>query len=82
MIHTSPSNEAQSCAISRMTCELIAVMATLMTSNLLLGNFSSSIACNIRGRPKAGSGSPIAADSPRTKMRIVPGSLCGASTTG
>ena len=62
--------------------ELMAVMATLITSNLLLGKLSSSIACNIRGRPNDGSGSPIAADSPNTKMRMVPGSLCRVNVTG
>ena len=62
--------------MGRMTCELMAGKPALITSTRSPGKRSSSIASRNRLKPKEGSGSPCAADSPRTKTRKVPAALC------
>ena len=65
--NTSGFCRAQSFAIGTIACELIAVIAALWTSHP-----SPSRASSMRATLNAGSGKPIAADSPSTKIRRVP----------
>src|SRR5690349_14755741 len=65
----SPRAFAQSRAIDKMVCELIAVIAAFTISKRVEGYFKLSKASKTRGNPNAGCGSPRAADSPRTKIR-------------
>jgi len=66
----------------RKACELRAVIAALSTSTLRPGSLASSWAWRNRGMPKAGSGSPRAADSPITSTRKVPGSFASRTFRG
>src|ERR1700722_2174059 len=68
--------------MGRMTWELMAVIAVLTTSKCLPGKRPSSKASKTRLRPNSGCGSPNAADSPKTKTRIVSGGLIFGMTLG
>ena len=56
----------------RSAWEFKAVIAALRTSTLRPGNCDSNCAWRKRGMPNPGSGSPKAADSPKTSTRSVP----------
>lgn len=64
------------------TCELIATIAALTTSNRVSGYRARRSTSNTRAKLTDGSGKPIAADSPRTNTRNVPGVFSVFSTTG
>ena len=61
--------------MGRMMCELMPRTAAFTTSKRRAGYARRSISSSWRAKPNDGSGVPIAADSPSTKMRSVPAGL-------
>lgn len=80
--HASACRLARSGAMSRMTWELMAVTAALTTSTWRPGNRALSNVSRVRGNPTAGSGSPMAADSPRTTTRMERGGRWTGTASG
>src|SRR5438093_1350930 len=57
-------------------------MVLFTTSKFLAGCLARNSTSRIRPKPRAGSGSPIAADSPKIKIRQVSGGLLAAIRAG
>ena len=60
----------------------MAVTAALTTSKCFSGYAARSIDSSTRAKENDGSGSPMAAELPRTKMRQVPGAFFAGSRKG